>query len=300
MNSINNLLKSEAWRNTKSHIPLALGLDEFNRPLIADFHRMPHLLITGSHPGSGKAACLHAIIASLVDRFAPDELRLLMVDLKTTELQRYSDLPHLVAPIITNKKQTTAAAHWVVDEVEKRHLILTRIGVYSTRYFNQRAKAVPPPVWVDSLAGRAEADELVIPARFPYIVVILNEFQVLNHVCDKALPSRGARIRMMSRAAGVHCISAANISGSDNLTEIIECSQPARITFDMEACEDSAEPHQQPGNSALFYHPSNSSKVVRAKAAFISDTELQEIVKANAAPGKPNYEPELLEQMHAN
>ena len=139
-----DLLESEEWRNTKARIPLALGKDVYGHPIIADLAEMPHLLIAGS-TGSGKSVCINSIIASLLYRFSPDQLRFVMIDPKVVELQQYNALPHLVVPVVNDPKKVILALRWVVNEMEKRYQIFAKVGVRNIKSFNERPKNKPVP-----------------------------------------------------------------------------------------------------------------------------------------------------------
>src|SRR5262245_16680587 len=143
---IRDLLESEEWQKTKARIPLALGKDVYGHPIIADLSDMPHLLIAGS-TGSGKSVCINSIIASLLYKFRPDQLRFVMIDPKVVELQHYNTLPHLVVPVVTDPKKVILALRWVVNEMEKRYQIFAKVGVRNIKSFNERPKgrhAAPP------------------------------------------------------------------------------------------------------------------------------------------------------------
>ena len=139
-----DLFEADEWRITKARIPLALGKDVYGHPIIADLGDMPHLLIAGS-TGSGKSVCINAIIASLLYRFSPDQLRFVMIDPKVVELQQYNALPHLVVPVVTDPKKVLLALRWVVNEMEKRYQIFARVGVRNIKSFNDRPKDKPLP-----------------------------------------------------------------------------------------------------------------------------------------------------------
>src|SRR4029077_6896482 len=139
-----DLLEAEDWRTTKARIPLALGKDVYGHPIIADLAEMPHLLIAGS-TGSGKSVCINAIIASLLYRFPPDQLRFVMIDPKVVELQQYNSLPHLVVPVVNDPKKVILALRWVVNEMEKRYQIFAKVGVRNIKSFNDRHRQQPLP-----------------------------------------------------------------------------------------------------------------------------------------------------------
>src|SRR2546421_4475756 len=135
-----DLLESEEWQKSKARIPLALGKDVYGNPIVADLAEMPHLLIAGS-TGSGKSVCINSIVASLLYRFSPDQVRFVMIDPKVVELQQYNALPHLVAPVVNDPKKVILALRWVVNEMEKRSQIFARVGVRTVKSFNERPKA---------------------------------------------------------------------------------------------------------------------------------------------------------------
>ena len=227
-----DLLESEEWRNTKARIPLALGKDVYGHPIIADLAEMPHLLIAGS-TGSGKSVCINSIIASLLYRFPPDELRFVMIDPKVVELQHYNTLPHLVVPVVTDPKKVILALRWVVNEMEKRYQIFAQVGVRNFKSFNDRPKNKPPrrnaepelpahrharkrsrpaPKGSPSRSTRKSSsrddDDIVIPDQLRYIVVIIDELADLMQIAPADVEMAIARITQMARAAGIHCIVA--------------------------------------------------------------------------------------------
>src|SRR5947207_2599402 len=193
---LRELLQSSDWEEAKGHakIPLALGKDVYGKTIIADLAQMPHLLVAGT-TGSGKSVCINALIASMLFRFTPEELRLVIVDPKMVELQAYSSLPHLAFPIVTDPKKVLLALRWLIDEMERRYKIFARVGVRNIVGFNARPKkktqkeldadAVESGVSPDNSrqsAGAADAtinvprdNEIPIPDKIPYIVVIIDE-----------------------------------------------------------------------------------------------------------------------------
>ncbi|MDB6108938.1 MAG: spoIIIE, partial [Pedosphaera sp.] len=252
-----DLLESDEWVNTKARIPLALGKDVYGHPIIADLAEMPHLLIAGS-TGSGKSVCINSIIASLLYKFSPDEVRFVMIDPKVVELQQYNVLPHLVVPVVTDPKKVILALRWVVNEMEKRYQIFARVGVRNIKSFNERPKNKPIPVQEPELPLMAkkekvepgadgfavEVDEeivvpreedIVIPEKLSYIVVIIDELADLMLVAPADVEMAIARITQMARAAGIHCIVATQRPSVDVITGVIKANIPARIAFQVAA-----------------------------------------------------------------
>src|SRR5262249_43106725 len=237
---IRDLLESEEWRTTKARIPLALGKDVYGNPIVTDLSEMPHLLIAGS-TGSGKSVCINAIISSLLYRFSPDQLRFVMIDPKVVELQHYNLLPHLVVPVVTDPKKVILALRWVVNEMEKRYQIFARVGVRNIGSFNSRPKNKPIPqqelelplmakkakvepgaegfaVEVDEEIVVPREEDIVIPEKLSYIVVIIDELADLMLVAPADVEMAIARITQMARAAGIHCIVATQRPSVDVIT----------------------------------------------------------------------------------
>lgn len=321
-----DLLEAEEWRTTKARIPLALGKDVYGQPIIADLTEMPHLLIAGS-TGSGKSVCINAIIASLLYRFHPDQLRFVMIDPKVVELQQYNTLPHLVVPVVTDPKKVVLALRWVVNEMEKRYQIFARVGVRNVKSFNERPKnkPLPPPpepelplrsrkekveVGADGFAVEVDEEivvprdeDIVIPDRLSYIVVIIDELADLMLVAPADVEMAIARITQMARAAGIHVIVATQRPSVDVITGVIKANIPARIAFqvaskvDSRTILDAMGADKLLGKGDMLYLPPGSAKLNRAQGALITDQEINGIVECISRQGKPTYEVEIHEQL---
>jgi S-DNA-T family DNA segregation ATPase FtsK/SpoIIIE len=322
---IRDLLESEEWRNTRARIPLALGKDVYGQPIIADLAEMPHLLIAGS-TGSGKSVCINAIIASLLYRFTPDQLRFVMIDPKVVELQQYNNLPHLVVPVVTDPKKVILALRWVVNEMEKRYQIFARVGVRNITSFNSRPRNKPLPerepelplkarkekiepsadgfaVEVDEEIVVPREEDIVIPEKLSYIVVIIDELADLMLVAPADVEMAIARITQMARAAGIHVIVATQRPSVDVITGVIKANIAARIAFqcasrvDSRTILDAMGAEKLLGKGDMLWLPPGSAKLIRAQGALITDEEIQRIVDFIAKQGKPNYDLEIHEQL---
>jgi len=321
---LRDLLESDEWRNSKAKIPLALGKDVYGHPIVADLTEMPHLLIAGS-TGSGKSVCINTIIASLLYRFSPDQLRFVMIDPKVVELQYYNALPHLVVPVVTDPKKVILALRWVVNEMEKRYQIFARVGVRNIGTFNSRPnkKLVPQEPELPLMAKKekvepgaegfaVEVDEeivvpreedIVIPEKLSYIVVIIDELADLMLVAPADVEMAIARITQMARAAGIHCIVATQRPSVDVITGVIKANIPARIAFQVAAKVDSRTildamgADKLLGKGDMLYLPPGSAKLIRAQGALITDQEIQSVVDFIAKQGKPNYDVEIHQQL---
>ncbi len=193
-----DLLESDEWRNTKARVPIALGKDVYGHPIIADLAEMPHLLIAGS-TGSGKSVCINSIIASLLFRFSPDQLRFVMIDPKVVELQQYNALPHLVVPVVTDPKKVILALRWVVNEMEKRYQIFAKVGVRNIATFNGRPnkKIVPQEPELPLMAKK----EKVEPGAEGFAVEV-DEQIVVPREDDIVIPEKAFVYRCHHRRAG--------------------------------------------------------------------------------------------------
>ncbi len=316
-----DLLESAEWTNSKARIPLALGKDVYGVPIIADLAEMPHVMIAGS-TGSGKSVCINTIIASLLYRFTPDQLRFVMIDPKVVELQQYNALPHLVVPVVTDPKKVILALRWVVNEMEKRYQIFARVGVRNIKAFNDRAKDKPLPtrepelpltqkkdkveagadgfaVEVDEQIVVPRDEDIVIPEKLSYIVVIIDELADLMLVAPADVEMAIARITQMARAAGIHCIVATQRPSVDVITGVIKANIPARIAFQVAAKVDSRTILDQMGADKLLgkgdmlYLPPGSGRLIRAQGALITDQEIEAVVDHISRQGKPSYEMEI-------
>ncbi len=316
-----DLLESDEWRNSKARIPLALGKDVYGLPIIADLAEMPHVMIAGS-TGSGKSVCINTIIASLLFKFIPDQLHFVMIVPKLVELQTYNALPHLVVSVVTDPKKVILALRWVVNEMEKRYQIFARVGVRNIKAFNERPKDKLPPsrqpelplmqkkdkveagadgfaVEVDEQIVVPRDEDIVIPEKLSYIVVIIDELADLMLVAPADVEMAIARITQMARAAGIHCIVATQRPSVDVITGVIKANIPARIAFQVAAKVDSRTILDQMGADKLLgkgdmlYLPPGSGRLIRAQGALITDQEIEGVVQHIAKQGKPSYEMEI-------
>ncbi len=322
---LRDLMETDEWRNTRARIPIALGKDVYGHPIIADLAEMPHLLIAGS-TGSGKSVCINSIITSLLYRFAPDELRFVMIDPKVVELQLYNRLPHLVVPVISDPKKVILALRWVVNEMEKRYQIFARVGVRNIWAFNERSRHKPLPkpepelpltvkkervepsadgfaVELDEEIVTPTEEDIVIPERLSYIVVIIDELSDLMLVAPADVEMAIARITQMARAAGIHCIVATQRPSVDVITGVIKANITARIAFqcaskvDSRTILDAMGAEKLIGKGDMLYLPPGSAKLIRAQGALVTDAEIQRVVEFIAHQAKPSYELEIHQQL---
>src|SRR5256884_828883 len=252
--TLRELLHSPDWDEAKGHakIPLALGKDVYGKAIITDLAQMPHLLVAGT-TGSGKSVCINALIASMLFRFTPEELRFIMIDPKVVEMQSYDSLPHLAFPIVTDPKKVLLALSWLIDEMERRYKIFARVGVRNIVGFNARPvkkkdrelgdepveAGVSPAKFANAVAGTAATTEVQIPDKISYIVVVIDELADLMQTSPADVETAIARITQMARAAGIHLIVATQTPRADVVTGVIKANIPSRNAFQVASKIDS-------------------------------------------------------------
>lgn len=336
--TLRELLETGDWLHTGARLPLALGKDVYGKTIIADLAKMPHLLVAGT-TGSGKSVCVNSIIASLLYRYTPEELRFIMIDPKVVEMQIYNELPHLVTPVVTDPKKVLLALRWVVDEMELRYQIFAKVGVRNVTSFNERPlpksqkeldeeaaakKAEDPELPLEEAPESPENgedppdeepdeppitvrrdDDLIIPDRVPYIVVIVDELADLMQTAPADVEGAIARITQKARAAGIHIIVATQTPRADVVTGIIKANIPSRVAFQVASGLDSRVILDQKGaekllgQGDLLYLPPASSQLVRAQGVLVTDDEIRRVVEYVVGQAKPNFEPSIHDKLNS-
>jgi S-DNA-T family DNA segregation ATPase FtsK/SpoIIIE len=314
--TLRELLESSDWEEAKgrSKLPLALGKDVYGKAIITDLAQMPHLLVAGT-TGAGKSVCINALIASMLFRFTPEELRFIMIDPKVVELQHYNALPHLAFPVVTDPKKVLLALRWLIDEMERRYKIFARMGVRNITSFNGRPKKAVAAVTNRgrddiSASGPASAtpaatDEIPIPEKIPYIVVIIDELADLMQTAPADVESAIARITQMARAAGIHLIVATQTPRADVITGVIKANIPSRIAFQVASKIDSRVILDENGADRLLgqgdmlYLPPSASRLIRAQGVLVTDEEIRRLVEFVSAQGRPAFDPAMHEKLQA-
>lgn len=303
------ILESEDWSSAKAEIPIALGKDVSGKPLISDLAKMPHLLIAGA-TGSGKSVCINSIIASIVYRKSPKDLRLIMVDPKVVELKIFNTLPHMLIPVVTEPKKVPAALKWLLGEMEQRYQIFAKVGVRNIAGFNTRKKssaadfpATDAQQSLDGVDPLAADDGLEVPEKLPYIVAIIDELADLMMVAPAEIETSIARLAQLARAAGIHLIIATQRPSVNVITGVIKANLPSRIAFQVASQVDSRTILDGKGADTLIgrgdmlFSPPGSSRLVRAQGAFVSDEEVHEFVEFLKKNGPPQYASSVQQQI---
>jgi DNA segregation ATPase FtsK/SpoIIIE, S-DNA-T family len=322
--TLREILESDEWEHTKHRIPIVLGKDVYGKIILGDLAQMPHGLVAGT-TGSGKSVCINAIIASILFRFSPDDLRFVMIDPKVVEMQMYNALPHLVMPVVTDPKKVLLALRWIVNEMENRYKIFAKVGVRNVTGFNARPKPksqeelgltteAEGSADSDSLSLQSEAsqirvprdDDLVIPDRLAYIIVIIDELADLMQTAPADVESAIARITQMARAAGIHMIVATQTPRADVVTGVIKANIPTRIAFQVASALDSRVILDENGAERLlgqgdmFYRPPGTSRLIRSQGVLVTDEEIRRLVEFVSAQGAPAFDPAIQNQLESS
>ena len=306
---LRELLEAGVYAASGARLPIALGKDISGQPIIADLARMPHLLIAGT-TGSGKSVAINAMILSLLYRLTPEQLRLIMIDPKVIELSVYEDIPHLLAPVVTDPPKAVVALKWVVRQMDERYRLMSHLGVRDIFAFNKRL-----------MRARADGEELKRRVRtgfepgtgvpifeeqpidmtpLPLIVVIVDEVADLMLTAGKEIESAIQRLSQKARAAGIHLIVATQRPSVDVLTGVIKANLPSRISFRVSSKIDSRTILGEPGaeqllgqGDMLYLMPGD--RISRIHGALVTDAEVEHVVRHLKAQGEPDYHEDVTE-----
>lgn len=268
----------------KFHIPILLGKSVSGDYVMSDLAKMPHCIIAGA-TGSGKSVCINTIVMSILLNAKPDEIKLIMVDPKKVELTAYNNLPHMLAPVITEPQGACAALMWLVKEMENRYDMLKLVGFRNIEAFNTRK--------IDTAAEQALGRE--IPPKMHYIVCIIDELADLMMVASNDIETPIARIAQMARAVGIHLILATQRPSREVITGLIKANFPTRIAFKVasrinsQIILDETGAETLLGNGDMLFLPPGSSHLLRAQGAYIRDEDINAIVKFICDQAPPNY-----------
>jgi S-DNA-T family DNA segregation ATPase FtsK/SpoIIIE len=290
------LMSCRRFLDSKSKLTLALGKDISGEPFTSELDRMPHLLIAGA-TGAGKSVGLNGMIASILYKATPDEVRLIMIDTKMIELGIYADIPHLLVPVVTDPKQASTALKWACGEMEQRYRKLASVGVRNLAQFNQALKDEPGRTMVDPKTG--EAVEL---EPMPQIVIVIDELAGLMMVSASDVEDSIMRLAQMARAVGIHLIIATQRPSVDVITGTIKANFPSRIAFRVSQRVDSRTIIDQQGAEHLLgrgdmlFLPPGSSRLMRLHGPFITEPELNRITTYIKKMADPVYDETVLKE----
>jgi S-DNA-T family DNA segregation ATPase FtsK/SpoIIIE len=306
--SLRDVLESAAFRRSRATLPLALGRDLSGRPRCADLTRMPHLLIAGA-TGTGKSVCINSVITSLVFRYSPSELRMLMIDPKMVELSVYNDLPHLRHPVVTDNEDAASVFKWAVYEMRRRFGLLSANACRNVGEFNRRVRegremvAARPRL---SPAGEELDVRLYEEGQLPYVVLLIDELADLIMTVQAEVETPLAMLAQKARAVGIHLVVATQRPSVNVITGLIKANFPSRIAFRVASKTDSRTILDQNGaesllgNGDMLFLPPGEADPVRIQGAFVSSDETERLLdwyreRAVAREAEAGEERDILE-----
>jgi S-DNA-T family DNA segregation ATPase FtsK/SpoIIIE len=300
---LRELLSSNDFEKARAPLTLALGKTIGGEPVMADLAKMPHLLIAGT-TGSGKSVGLNTMILSLLYRMSPEHCRLIMIDPKMLELSVYDGIPHLLAPVVTDPRKAVVALKWAVREMEDRYRKMSKLGVRGIEAFNDRVKKASDKgeslkrtvqTGFDRETGKPiYEDETLELEPMPFIVVVVDEVADLMMVSGKEIEGAVQRLAQMARAAGIHLIAATQRPSVDVITGTIKANFPTRISFQVTSKVDSRTilgeqgAEQLLGQGDMLYMMAGG-RIRRIHGPFVSDHEVEDVVKFLKTQGVPEY-----------
>ncbi|MBI2982442.1 MAG: DNA translocase FtsK 4TM domain-containing protein [Deltaproteobacteria bacterium] len=276
---LKEIIGDPRFEKSESKLSLALGKDTEGFPFVAELSKMPHLLVAGA-TGSGKSVSINAMILSLLYKSTPEEVRMIMIDLKMLELSVYEGIPHLLLPVVTQPRRAAVALHWVVKEMERRYEVLAEKSARNILNYNSRVSE---------------------KERLPYIVIIIDELADLMMTTSHEVERLITRLAQMARAAGIHLVLATQRPSVDVLTGLIKANFPARISFKVSSKHDSRTIIDRVGSEHLLgsgdmlFISGGTSKLMRIHGAYVSEKEILKVVEHWKNQGRPKYlEEEIL------
>lgn len=270
--ALRDVLANDEFRNARGGVVVGLGEDITGQPVITDLAKMPHLLVAGS-TGSGKSVCINTLIASILFRSYPDEVKLILIDPKVVELAGYNRLPHLLTPVVTDPKKAAGVLRWAVREMENRYRLFASAKVKDIGRYNE-----------------AHPDE-----KLPLIVIVIDELADLMTVAPADVEEAICRLAQMARAAGLHLVLATQRPSVDVITGVIKANIPSRISFavssqvDSRTILDMAGAEKLLGKGDMLFYPIGAAKPRRVQGAFVADSEIEAVVEYIAAQASPTY-----------
>ena len=278
----------------KRTIPLLLGKDIAGYPLISDLAAMPHLLVAGT-TGSGKSVCLNSIILSILLFQRPEELKLILIDPKMVEFSAFKNIPHLIAPVVTDMKKAAAIFEWAVAKMDERYALLARAGVRDLAGYNRLSDSEKQRR-LDPEGDTGLGD---IPFFMPCMVIVVDELADLMMVASKEVEASIIRLSQKSRAVGIHLVVATQRPSVDVITGLIKSNLPSRISFHVFSKVDSRTILDQNGAEKLLgkgdmlFLPPGTSKLSRVQGVYVSDDEINRVVDYLKQMSLPEFSPEL-------
>ncbi|QSH41465.1 DNA translocase FtsK [Lentisphaerota bacterium ZTH] len=294
---LRSLMETDTWKRCNCEIPIVLGKDVSGKPIILDLAKAPHLLIAGA-TGSGKSVCMNTLIMSLLFKFNPEELRMILVDPKVVEMEMYSSLPHLITPVVNDPQKVPVALRWAVNEMEKRYRILAKARVKNLKGYNSRTIPQHPVL---------DADGKPIPDKLPVLVIIVDELaDVMMTDAKSDVETSIARIAQKGRAAGVHIVIATQRPSTNIITGVIKANLPTRIAFRVGSIVDSRVILDQKGAETLLgrgdmlFIPPGSANLDRIQGAMVADEDIEKVVDFVAGQAEQEFDNKVVSEEDEN
>lgn len=283
---LREVLENNEFIESNKKLAFALGKDISGKCVVGDLSKMPHTLIAGA-TGSGKSVCINSLIISLLYKYNPNEVKLLMVDPKVVELNVYNGIPHLLIPVVTDPKKAAAALNWAVNEMTNRYKLFADAGVRNMESYNDLF------------------EKGIIEQKLPYIVIIVDELADLMMVCPNDVEDYIGRLAQMARAAGMHLVIATQRPSVDVITGVIKANIPSRISFavssqiDSRTILDGSGAEKLLGKGDMLYYPVGESKPLRVQGCFISEEEVEQVISfIKSEQGDTTYEEDIIEHIN--
>ncbi len=291
---LSEILGSTVYADMNSRLAIAMGKDIAGRPVVTDLAKMPHVLVAGT-TGSGKSVAINAMILSLLYKATANEVRLILIDPKMLELSVYQNIPHLLAPVVTDMRHAAYALSWCVAEMDRRYKLMSAVGVrnlagYNTKIREAKEKGQPLPHPFSLTPDAPEPLEAL-----PLIVVVIDELADMMMVVGKKVEELIARLAQKARASGIHLVLATQRPSVDVITGLIKANVPTRVAFQVSSKIDSRTILDQQGAEALLgqgdmlYLPPGSGMPQRVHGAFVGDAEVHRVVEYLKKQGDPQY-----------
>ena len=307
---LSELFKNQEFINNDKNLILALGKDISGNAIFANLENMPHLLIAGT-TGSGKSVGINVMITSILYKHSPEDCKFILIDPKMLELSVYEGVPHLITPVVTDPKKAIVALKWVVREMEARYKKMSLLGVRNIENYNQRiTEAINKsekivrsiPAGINPETGQPQSKDVEIEnKKMPFIVVVVDEMADLMMVAGKDREHAIQRLSQMARAAGIHLLMATQRPSVDVITGTIKANFPSRISFQVSSKFDSRTILGDEGAERLLgkgdmLMMTAGGMTTRIHGPFISDKEIEDIVKSLRKQGHPEYDDDILRE----
>jgi S-DNA-T family DNA segregation ATPase FtsK/SpoIIIE len=286
--ALRDLLESDEFQKFQSNLAFAVGKDIGGQVVVTDIAKMPHVLIAGA-TGSGKSVCINTIIMSILYKANPADVKLIMIDPKVVELSVYNGIPHLMIPVVTDPKKASAALNWGVTEMNDRYRKFADLNVRDLKGYNKAAEM-----------GKLDSDGQPIQ-KLPQIVIIVDELADLMMVASNEVEESICRLAQLARACGIHLVIATQRPSVDVITGLIKANMPSRIAFSVSSGVDSRTildmngAEKLLGKGDMLFYPQGYSKPARVQGAFVSDSEVSDVVDflKNQMLGNNSYNTEI-------